>query len=464
MDAITEPVRVITDPRTKGYRLKTWIATSGVFILMAADGVRAGLGWWGWFIAFAIVWLPAMILLARSNLRRLYGQLPLSLIALHALMVLSLIWSAYQFYTFRVLGLQFGLTLFALFLTVRFDWRELLRIISNVIRVVLASSIIFELYAGITHKKISPIVFEQLGDAGSTAYYWSEANIFNGERIQGIVANANTLAAIAMVGVILFAVEQMIFGVSRWVSWVSLALAISTIALTKSAGVGFALITVILAAIVSFAAEGKDRDTRHRYYRLAWTGSGVMLFFVLVYRNEVFTFIGKSPDMTGRSGIWKNVLALVAEKPIQGWGWVSYWIPGIKPFKGLGVVNGVEYYQAHNAYIEMFFQLGAIGLALLIALLLVAFVKIWRLAVRHTSALYLWPILLFVGLVAQNLSESRMLVEIGWVYIVLLTVKVNEPLDALEPIGRSPKRQKLIPKPLRRFVFKAKESPESGRP
>jgi len=456
MDAITEPVRIIPDPRTKGYRLKTWLATSGVFILMAADGVRAAIGWWGWFIVFAIVWLPAIILLARSNLRRLFGQLPLSLIGLHALMLLSLLWSAYQFYTFRVLGLQFGLTLFALFLTVRFDWRELLRIFANVIRVVLGGSLIFELYAALSHQKISPLVFDQAGGATAPSYYWSEGNLFNGERIQGIVANANTLAAIAMVGVILFAVEQMIFGVSRWVSWVSLSLAIATVALTKSAGIGFALITVILAAIVSFAAEGKDRETRHRYYRLAWTGSGIVLFFILVYRNEVFTFIGKSPDMTGRSGIWKNVLGLVAERPIQGWGWVSYWIPGVKPFKGLGIVHGVEYYQAHNAYIEMFFQLGAIGLALFIALLLVAFVKIWRLAVRHTNALYLWPILLFVGLLAQNLSESRMLVEIGWVYIVLLTVKVNEPVDALEPIGRSTKRQKLIPKPLRRFIKKSK--------
>ena len=457
MDAITEPIRVITDPRKKGYRLKTWIATSGIFILMAADGVRAGVGWWGWFVVFALVWLPAMILLARSNLRRLSGQLPLSLMALHVVMVLSMFWSAYQFYTFRVLGLQIGLTLFALFLSARFDWRELLRIFSNVARAVLFSSLVFELFAGITQQKIPPLVFDRIPGASGAPYYWSEANIFNGDRIQGIVANANTLAAIAMVGVILFAVEHMIFGVARWLSWVSLSSAIATIALTKSAGVGFALITVILAAIVSFAAEGKDRETRHRYYRLAWTGSAIVLFFMLVYRNEVFTFIGKSPDMTGRSGIWKNVLALVAEKPIQGWGWVSYWIPGIKPFEGLGVVNGVEYYQAHNAYIEMFFQLGAIGLALLIALLFVAFVKIWRLAVRHTNALYLWPILLFVGLLAQNLTESRMLVEIGWVYIVLLTVKVNEPIDSLEPIGRSTKRVKLVPKPLRKFVFKPKE-------
>ena len=303
---------------------------------------------------------------------------------------------------------------------------------------------------------IRPLVFDNPGGAAANAtYFWTEANIFKGDRIQGIVANANTLAAIAMVGVILFAVEHMIFGVSRWLSWVSMIMAALTIALTKSAGVGFALITVILAGVVSIAAEGKDRDTRHKYYRLAWSFSGIVMFFALVYRNEVFTFIGKSPDMTGRAGIWKNVMALVAQRPIQGWGWVSYWIPGIKPFKGLGVVHGVEYYQSHNAYIEMFFQLGIIGLALFVGLLIVAFVKVWRLAVRHTNPLYLWPILLLVGLMAQNLTESRMLVEIGWVYLVIITVKVNEPIDTLEPVGRSTKRAKLVPRQLRRLILKS---------
>jgi hypothetical protein len=455
MPAITEPIRIITDPRKKGYRPRTWVATGGVFILMAADGVRAGLGWWGWFIAFAIFWAPAMALLLRSKLRQLWGQLPLSLLGIHALMVLSLIWSAYTFYTFRVLGLQIGLTLFALFLAARFDWRELLSIFANVIRVILASSLVFELYAGITNKRILPLVFDNPGTgAAHTTYFWSEANIFKGERIQGIVANANTLAAIAMVGIIIFSVEHMIFGVARWLSWLGIFMAAATIALTKSAGIGFALIAVIVAAVVSISAEGKDRETRHRYYRLALAFSGIVLFFVLVYRNEVFTFIGKSPDMTGRSGIWKNVMALVAQRPIQGWGWVSYWIPGVAPFKGLGIVHGVEYYQAHNAYIEMFFQLGVVGLALLLTLLVVAFVKLWRLAVRHTNPLYLWPILLLVGLMAQSLTESRLLVEIGWVYLVLITVKVNEPVDALEPVGRSPKRAKLIPKKLRTLVLK----------
>jgi len=165
-----------------------------------------------------------------------------------------------------------------------------------VIRVILGSSILFELYAGITNKRIWPLVYDNPGHGVRHAsYYWSEANIFKGERIQGIVGNANTLAAIAMVGLILFVVEHMIYGVPRIASVVSVALAASNIALTKSAGIGFALVAVLLAGIVSIAAEGKDRDTRHRYYRVTWTIAGIALFLCWFIAKRFSLLSAKAP-------------------------------------------------------------------------------------------------------------------------------------------------------------------------
>ncbi len=119
-------------------------------------------------------------------------------------------------------------------------------------------------------------------------------------------------------------------------------------------------------------------------------------------------------------------------------------MPGVEPYAGLVVINKVPYYQAHNAYLDVVLQLGLIGGAIFASLLLVTFIKIWRLAVRHTSALYLWPILVFVGILAQNLTESRMLIEIGWVMLTLFAIKANEPSDALEPKGKTPKRVRLL--------------------
>jgi O-antigen ligase len=114
------------------------------------------------------------------------------------------------------------------------------------------------------------------------------------------------------------------------------------------------------------------------------------------------------------------------------------------------VIKHVPYYQAHNAYLDTWLQLGAIGLLLLLALIVLTFVKLWRLGVRHTNPLYLWPMLAFFGILAQNLTESRMLLELGWAMLVMFAVKANDSEELLEPRGRTPKRARLLSLGLRR--------------
>jgi O-antigen ligase len=89
-------------------------------------------------------------------------------------------------------------------------------------------------------------------------------------------------------------------------------------------------------------------------------------------------------------------------------------------------------------------QVGIVGLLLLLTLIVFTFVKAWRLAVRHTSALYLWPVLTLLGLLVWSATESRMLIEIGWVLLVLFSVKVWEAEETLEPKGNSSKKARLL--------------------
>jgi hypothetical protein len=124
-------------------------------------------------------------------------------------------------------------------------------------------------------------------------------------------------------------------------------------------------------------------------------------------------------------------------------------MPGVEPYEGLVVINKVSYYQAHNAFLDMWLQGGILALLIFIVMLFITFVKLWQLAVRHTSSLYLWPILVFIGLIVQNFTESRLLSELGWVLLTLFVIKVRDPLEMLEPLGRSPKRVRLLYRGLR---------------
>ncbi len=446
MTALTRPIRVIFNTREKGYRTKTWTASVGVFTLMAGDAVRYSIGWFGWGAVLVLTLAMAMYLLikggAKASLREIKWPLRLFL----GWMTLSILWSAYPAVSALAVFSQISTTAFALFLVAQFSWRHLLRIFANVIRFVLGASFIFELIASaIIHGPIAPIFKNYSGEKPpAAAFYWTQGHLFDGDRIQGIVGNSNLLAFVAMLGVVVFAVEYAIIGTKRWISAVCIVASLATILLAKSAGIGFAMTAIVIAAIVSIAAEGKDRETRHKYYRVAYAFAGTVAVLVAFFRAEVFEFFGKSPDMTGRSGIWKLVLGLVEQRPLAGWGWTGHWMPGVKPFEGLVVIRHVPYYQAHNAYLDVTMQLGVIGAILFAILLVVTFVKLWRLAVRHTVALYLWPILVFMGLLVWSLTESRMLIEIGWTLLMLFAIKVNEPEEMLEPRGRSPKRARIF--------------------
>jgi O-antigen ligase len=409
-------------------------------------------GWWGWGAVLVTLFGFTLYYFFTGEPKRILKQIPWPLIALLVLMPISIIYSNYQMFSAIASFAQYATSLFALFLAAAFSWRHLLRIFSNVVRVILTASLLFEFVAAaIVRGPIAPIFKNYEGDTPpASAYYWTRAHLFDGDRIQGIVGNSNILAFIAMIGLVVFAIDYAVSTTPKWLSASSFALAAAMLLLSKSAGVAFAVAAIAVAATVALIVEGKDRDLRHRIYRWVWACAGVVSIVVLINRAEVFTFFGKTPDMTGRSTIWKLVLGLIAERPIQGWGWISHWMPGVKPFEGLVVINKVPYYQAHNAYLDMWLQLGGIGLLLLLILVAMTFVKLWRLGVRHTNPLYLWPMLVFFGLLAQNLTESRMLLEIGWVLLVLMAVKANDPDDLLEPRGKTPKRARLLGRGLRR--------------
>ena len=445
MEPLTRPIRVVFDTKSWDYRSKTWLAYLAVFGVACGDTLRYALGWTGFWIWCGVMFLAVAFMLIKSKPIETIKRIPVQMVALYIALLFSALFSDYQGISFGAVGVSMATASLGLWLAHAFDWRHLLRVFANVLRFALVASLLFELYAAILGTPIyKPFKNFEWKWVPDWANQWTEGNLFTGERIQGIVGNANLLAYLAMIGLVVFGVEYAVLGTSRWLSVLGLVSAGACVALSKSAGIGFALLAMVAAAAVSIAAEGKPYETRHRYYRFAWAAAAALAFLVFVYRSEIFGMIGKTPDMSGRTMIWRKVLGLIGNEPLTGYGWLSYWMPHLKPYEGLVKIDYVPYYQAHNAFLDMWLQGGMIAAGLLVALVVVTFVRLWQLAVRHTSALYLWPILVFVGLVVQNFTESRLLSELGWVMLTMFAVKVRDPEEWLEPLGRSPKRVRLL--------------------
>lgn len=446
---ITQPIRIPFDRTSKKYKPAAALAYLGLFTILSPDAIRYTIGWLGWSVVVITLAVWTIVALAIKSPAKTLTRMPIQLVSLMGLMLLSLIWSQYREMTLLTLGLQITATLFAIFLANQFSWRQLLHILSNTVRFLLLASLAIEVLAA-TSGPIKPFFPNYQGDEPPHAsYLWVQGNLLQFERIQGVMGNANLLAFTAVFGILLFLIELIVTDRSKWLPGVSLGLAVVMAYLAQSAGMTVAMVLIAFAALVAIFAEGRPKPIRHRIYRVAIAFLAIAVVLGVVFRDLVFDLLDRSPDATGRFSIWEKVWGLITEKPVEGWGWIGYWIPGVEPFEGLVEINGVPMYQAHNAYLDTWMQLGFVGLLLLLWLMIAVFARLWAVAVRHTNPLYLYPLFVFLVIASQSLSESRLLIEAGWVLLVLLATKSREPFAELEPLGRTPKRLKLLRIPLR---------------
>jgi O-antigen ligase len=290
--------------------------------------------------------------------------------------------------------------------------------------------------------------FDPSGDV-PMAFFWSRALLFEGGPIEGVVASRNLLAMAALIAAILFAALLASGGMrrSQGIGW--LVTAGIVLALTRSATV--VLVALVVLAALGFAAWARRAGPeRRRVVYLAAAGAvAASVALLLLSWNALLGLLGKSEDLTGRLDIWASVSALAGERPWFGWGWIGYWQPWVEPFDGLAVRNGVEYLQAHNAWLDVWMQLGVVGLVAFASIVAGALWRSWFLAVDRPmdergrpvaySAASLIPLLVLVALIGQSFAESRILVESGWMLLLAIAWGTKqrqwapEPLPAMTP-------------------------------
>lgn len=374
-----------------------------------------------------------------------WRKFPKTITAFLLLATLSFVWSYYPGASALGVVLQLITTLAALFLAVTLTWAELLRTLAGALRWVLALSLVFELFVAVV---VQHAVLPFFVDYGTTdvpdAFYWSQGLLLNGGPIEGIVANRNLLGFVALLAVIVFTVQLMAHSVKRGAGVFWLALAVGMLVLTRSATVTVSIVAVVAA--LGFALWARTVHDQHRrpLYVVAAASVLAVAAALALFSSQLFALLGRSSDLTGRFDIWASVTQLSLERPVFGWGWVSYWVPWVEPFNDLAVRKGVTYLQAHNAWLDVWLQLGIVGVILFAALVFSTLWRVWflavdrpRLGVKDTepfAASALLPLLLMVALIAQSVAESRMLVESGWVILIVLAVVSKRQQHAPRPM------------------------------
>jgi hypothetical protein len=112
------------------------LAYPTLFVLLAGDGVRYLIGWYGYLALAAVAVVASVAFIAINKDKSLLRRFPLPLAALLVMMGLSGIWSNYPLISLAAFGVQVATTLVAVFFAIQFDWRQLLNVFANTIRFV----------------------------------------------------------------------------------------------------------------------------------------------------------------------------------------------------------------------------------------------------------------------------------------------------------------------------------------
>jgi len=164
-----------------------------------------------------------------------------------------------------------------------------------------------------------------------------------------------------------------------------------------------------------------------------------VLEFVFDFSVVVAGFLGRDPTLHGRTNIWDVVLS-IQTSPLLGFGYNSFWMGDrlAAVWKRLGFLN-----EAHNGYIEIYLNLGFIGVALLIIFLISSFRRISK-KLFVSSQFASFGISLWIVTVFYNYTEAAFASTLLWCALLFCVVEVPPPVPSWN-MGRLGNRRTAMP-------------------
>jgi O-antigen ligase len=397
-------------------RLAQALSTVSVAVSILATPIHTLIGWAGLIaIISGLVVLAVASLVARRDELEWQALLPISLTVFLGWAATSVVWSQYQWATVGGLAYLAAYTALGLYIALMRDTIQIVRAFGDVLRFVLVASLALEIFSGLLIDL--PIPF--LGIQG---------NLAEGGPIQGLLGTRNQLGIIAMMAAVTFGTELRTRSIRPPLAIASLVLAGLTMFFSRSPLIG-GVIVILGAAIVALYLIRRISPARRTVAQVSLLAiAAIVAIITWGFRARIVAMTNAGGELDFRLALWNQILDLITLNSLEGWGWLGYWRAEISPFQAFTAIERVPY-SGLNAYLDVWFQLGLVGLAIFVGLVGLAFVRSWLLAGQKRSIVYAWPALVLLVLLTSGLFESSLLVEYGWLTFVVCCVKAAHELS-----------------------------------
>jgi exopolysaccharide production protein ExoQ len=133
-------------------------------------------------------------------------------------------------------------------------------------------------------------------------------------------------------------------------------------------------------------------------------GTAFSVLFLHIGEDAALAQLGRNSTLTGRTDIWSGLLQF-AGNPLVGTGYETFWLGErmTRIWQSGGILLGIN--EAHNGYLEVYLNLGWIGVALLAALIVTGYRNVLA-TLRHDFDAATLKLAFFVLAIVYSFTEA----------------------------------------------------------
>jgi exopolysaccharide production protein ExoQ len=314
---------------------------------------------------------------------RLFLRAPL-LVFLLAWTLASMAWSEAPDVTFRRVVAVILASLAAAILVVRLNFWELLSLLAWVFLVSLGASFLVG------------VALPELGRVPEP----------RGEPWVGVFVTKNVLGRVVALGALVF-LWLLLWGRHRifWGAALFLALFLLYKSESRTTQILFLVAILWMGTLVLAWRLRRVWPAYLAALVLLVGGAGLGLVANL---ETIAQLTGRDLTLTGRVPLWGIVLGYIQERPFLGYGFGSFWLEETYGIAVSGLA-GWSVPHAHNGFLDLWLDLGAVGLGLGLLFLFASLYHWWRIYMRTGSSEALFWLTIWAFLLLYNFTESNLL-------------------------------------------------------
>ena len=314
----------------------------------------------------------------------------------------SVIWSAAPRFTSDEVDVVIRATLFGTYLAMRYTPKELMRLVGWTLGIAAVLSVVYAVV---------------LPSRGISDGLW-----------KGIFQHKQYLGRAMVIGAITFLNVVFDQGRDRWLPWAGVGLAVTLVLLSQSkSALLLLLLSLSLFPLQKFVNQGYRLRVVLFIAAFLLVGT-VALLIVSNLETIVVEILGKNMEFNGRVPVWTLAIEKGLERPWLGYGYAGFWTSDeasyILDSTWAGSGGGGRFH-AHNGFIDVFLQLGFVGLSLCLLSFLMLTIRTVTLISSTKSREFFWIFQFLIISFLANASEVRTFVGGGTMWILYVSISFS---------------------------------------